>query len=98
MEDAFDCDRHRVETFGLVSGFSQYTLLQNKVKNLFCHFSLIQYLFSLPRTFMKTCRLSASSFVSPLPFLSTAGGILRIISLFDVKVASLMLRKFILRT
>ena len=40
---------------------------------------------------MKTCRLSASSFVSPLQFLSSAGGIL------TVKVGSLMLRKFILR-
>ena len=47
---------------------------------------------------MKTCRLSASSFVSPLQFLSYAGGILRTISLFYVKVARLMLRTFILRT
>ena len=47
---------------------------------------------------MKTCCLSASSFVSPLQFLISAGGILRIISLFDVKVTSLMLTKFILRT
>ena len=47
-------------------GFSQdIYVLQNKVKNVFCHFSL----FSLPRTCMKTCRLSASSFVSPRQFL-----------------------------
>ena len=31
MEDAFDCDRHRVETFGLVSGFESRCVLQNKV-------------------------------------------------------------------
>ena len=35
---------------------------------------------------MKTCHLSVSSFaVSPLQFLSCAGGILRIIAYFDVE-------------
>ena len=32
VEDAFDCDRHRVETFGLASGFYSRYVLQNKVK------------------------------------------------------------------
>ena len=43
MEDAFDCDQHRVETFGYgFLGFSQDTYcLQNKVKKSLCHFSLI---------------------------------------------------------
>ena len=34
---------------------------------------------------MKTCRLSASSLVSPRYCLSSVGGILRIVSLFDVE-------------
>ena len=47
---------------------------------------------------MKTCRLSASSFVLPLQFLNPAGGIFELLAYFDVKVASLMLLKFILQT
>ena len=47
---------------------------------------------------MKTCRLSASSLVSPIQFLSSAGAIWELLVYLEVKVASLMLRKFILRT
>ena len=61
-------------------GFSRDTYFKIRQKNLFCHLSLI---FVFNPACMKTCHLSASSFaVSPLQFLSSAGGILRIISLF----------------
>ena len=59
-------------------GFSKRGwILQNKAKNLFCQSSL-------PRTCMKTCRLSAQVVLYHLFsfFKSSAGGILRIISLF----------------
>ena len=86
-------DRHRVETFGLISGFYSRHVLQNKVKNLFCHFSLIFVFTPADMQFMKTCRLSASSFkVLPEAFCEL------LLAYFDVKVASLMLRKFILRS
>ena len=96
VEDAFDCKRYRVEAFGLLSGFQSRYELKNKVKNLFCHFSLI--LFSLTRTCMKTCRLSASRFVPPLQFLSSTEAFCELLAYFAIKVASLMLTKFILRT
>ena len=48
---------------------------------------------------MKTCRLSASSFVSLLQFFkSSARGYCELLAYFDVKVASLMLRTFIMQT
>ena len=42
MEDAFDCDGHRVKHFNWFLGFSQDTYFKNyKVKNLFCQFNFI---------------------------------------------------------